>query len=320
MSPEMAPRLREMDILLGFDGSEHAQAAVDLLNTLPLSPESHLHLLAVMPPQRITHHERLAQALEMAAERLKTRFPYVQTQIKAGTPAESITNLAEEMSVDLIILGAKGLRATLGILLGGVVQQVVEYSRRPVLVVRTVPAPEQLLFRRALLVTDGSVFSQRAVDYLAGSSCSERPPGFGRAPCGLPLPADTEVHLMHVLPPLASPEISLRTWAVGPEALYPTLLPQAELEAIQKEEERLGQEILEQAVAQLKHSGIDPQRLHPVLRHGDAATEILAYAKQERINLIICGSRGLSQVTGWLLGSVSRKLVHYAECSVLIVK
>jgi nucleotide-binding universal stress UspA family protein len=25
-------------------------------------------------------------------------------------------------------------------------------------------------------------------------------------------------------------------------------------------------------------------------------------------------------VTSWLLGSVSRKLVHYANCSVLIVK
>ena len=36
--------------------------------------------------------------------------------------------------------------------------------------------------------------------------------------------------------------------------------------------------------------------------------------------MVVCGSRGLSAVSGWLLGSVSRKLVHYAGCSVLIVK
>jgi nucleotide-binding universal stress UspA family protein len=28
----------------------------------------------------------------------------------------------------------------------------------------------------------------------------------------------------------------------------------------------------------------------------------------------------LSQVQSWLVGSVSRKLVHYADCSVMLVK
>jgi nucleotide-binding universal stress UspA family protein len=53
---------------------------------------------------------------------------------------------------------------------------------------------------------------------------------------------------------------------------------------------------------------------------GDAATEIIQFARQHEIDLIVSGSRGLSPVTSWLLGSVSRKLVHYASCSVLIVK
>ena len=57
-----------------------------------------------------------------------------------------------------------------------------------------------------------------------------------------------------------------------------------------------------------------------MLVRGDAATEIIDYAKERKVDLIVAGSRGLSQVRGWLLGSVSRKLVHYAPCSVLIVK
>jgi nucleotide-binding universal stress UspA family protein len=48
--------------------------------------------------------------------------------------------------------------------------------------------------------------------------------------------------------------------------------------------------------------------------------EIIHYARSNAIDLIACGSRGLSPVASWLLGSVSRKLVHYANCSVLIVK
>ena len=57
-----------------------------------------------------------------------------------------------------------------------------------------------------------------------------------------------------------------------------------------------------------------------VLLKGDAATEIIEYSKGHDIDMIIAGSRGLSQVKSWLLGSVSRKLVHYAPCSVLLVK
>jgi nucleotide-binding universal stress UspA family protein len=57
-----------------------------------------------------------------------------------------------------------------------------------------------------------------------------------------------------------------------------------------------------------------------VLKRGDAATEIMEYVKQNQIDLIVAGSRGLSRMRSWLLGSVSRKLVHYSGCSVLIVR
>jgi nucleotide-binding universal stress UspA family protein len=82
-------------------------------------------------------------------------------------------------------------------------------------------------------------------------------------------------------------------------------------------EEEAGKILLQNAIESLKNLK------HPLrsdTRRGDAATEILEYAKTENIDLIICGSRGLSEFRGWLLGSVSRKLVHYADCSVLIVK
>lgn len=57
-----------------------------------------------------------------------------------------------------------------------------------------------------------------------------------------------------------------------------------------------------------------------VLLRGDAAAEIIEYAKTRQVDLIVAGSRGLGTIKGWLLGSVSRKLAHYAPCSVLIVR
>jgi nucleotide-binding universal stress UspA family protein len=67
----------------------------------------------------------------------------------------------------------------------------------------------------------------------------------------------------------------------------------------------------------LRSAGLEPG---PVLKQGDAASEIIEYVKDRAIDLVVAGSRGLSPMRAWLLGSVSRKLVHYASCSVLIVK
>jgi nucleotide-binding universal stress UspA family protein len=91
-----------------------------------------------------------------------------------------------------------------------------------------------------------------------------------------------------------------------------------ELLAKQVEEEELhGKVLLADTINELGDYGIEATG---VLLRGDAATEIIQYANQNQIGLIVAGSRGLSQMRRLLLGSLSRKLVHYAGCSVLIVK
>jgi nucleotide-binding universal stress UspA family protein len=216
-----------------------------------------------------------------------------------GYPAEQISEFAAKFVPDLIVLGAKGRRATLGILLGGVVQQIVEYAEDPVLVVR---APYERL-QRILLITDGSVHSQRASHYLGS----------------FPIPDLADVRVMHVLPPMPSPSLIARSWPVGSEAMAP--VPSYETEELltkqAEEEERHGKVLLDQTVMDLADFGIEATS---VLMRGDAATEIIEYANQNQIDLIVAGSRGLSQMRRLLLGSLSRKLVHYAGCSVLIVK
>lgn len=53
---------------------------------------------------------------------------------------------------------------------------------------------------------------------------------------------------------------------------------------------------------------------------GDAAKQILEFAKQENADCIVMGSRGLSDIKALLLGSVSQKVTYLAPCTCIAVK
>jgi nucleotide-binding universal stress UspA family protein len=60
--------------------------------------------------------------------------------------------------------------------------------------------------------------------------------------------------------------------------------------------------------------------LHRVLAHGPLARTIVRQAGRMKADLILIGSRGLSDIRGFLLGSLSRLVASIAPCPVLIVK
>jgi nucleotide-binding universal stress UspA family protein len=51
-----------------------------------------------------------------------------------------------------------------------------------------------------------------------------------------------------------------------------------------------------------------------------AADEIIRYAKEKGIDLIVVGTKGRSGMSKALLGSVASKVVTYSPCSVLVVR
>lgn len=61
-------------------------------------------------------------------------------------------------------------------------------------------------------------------------------------------------------------------------------------------------------------------KIRSVLAHGPIATTITREARRHKADLIVLGSRGLSDVQGYLLGSVSRKVAALARCPVLVIK
>jgi len=292
----MTPKQR-LNILLADDGSQHAQAAVEWLQNISLPPSSRILVFHAFHSGQIQFVSEFERSLERTKNQLSNLGYRVEAELQLGHAAEKILEIAAARTPDLIVLGAKGLRSTVSILLGGVAQHVVEYGCCPVLIVR---APYQG-FCRVLFVTDGSPASNSAARYLGK----------------FPLPADAHVSLMHVLPPMQTPVMMEPYYGGAWQTVYAVPRAPEEDEMLRKRETKLGEALLTRTRRLLRRYGFEATS---VLARGDAATEILEHARKNRIDLIVAGSRGLSQFKSLWLGSVSRKLVHYADSSVLIVK
>ena len=57
-----------------------------------------------------------------------------------------------------------------------------------------------------------------------------------------------------------------------------------------------------------------------VLLEGDPAEEIVAYAADAKVDVIVMGTHGRSGVERLLMGSVAERVLRDAHCSVLVVK
>ena len=284
----------QFKILLGDDRSDHALAALALLEDLPLASGTDVTVFRAFSPTQATDLVLMEDALNQTCNRLKKKGLVAHPELLLGVPTVKFLRHAEEQKPDLIIIGAKGLRATTGILVGGVAQQVVEYAPCPVLVVR---APYHGL-REIMVVTDGSASSQHALQFLSG----------------LPLPAGARLWVMHVLPP---PPMSMLFMQTPMGSAPVAMLDSDQVAAQAGKEQKDGQALLDDALAILQAAG---KPAKGILKRGDAATEIMAVVRQQNIDLLVTGSRGHSPIRSWVMGSVSRKLVHYSGCSVLVIR
>ncbi len=69
-------------------------------------------------------------------------------------------------------------------------------------------------------------------------------------------------------------------------------------------------------------SDVEVEKFHArlVTRHGAPFREIVSYAKDEQVDLIVMGTRGRGGMVGMILGSVAERVVRTAPCPVLIVR
>jgi nucleotide-binding universal stress UspA family protein len=79
----------------------------------------------------------------------------------------------------------------------------------------------------------------------------------------------------------------------------------------------VAESVLQRAARDVQSKGVEVQT-HA--RQGHPAEVIIDVANQEQADLIVVGSRGLTGIKRYLLGSVSSEVSHHAHCSVMIVR
>ncbi|WKB34996.1 universal stress protein [Terrilactibacillus sp. S3-3] len=143
---------------------------------------------------------------------------------------------------------------------------------------------------KILVPVDGSEPAERALDEAIDLAEGKGP--------------DTLVTLLYVSPsPIYFPYYSM----VGPS-----------LDADVKEvEEKQGNELLNSLVKKIE--GKTKAKLETKHLYGIAAQEIVNYADDTKVNMIVMGNRGMGAFGKVILGSVSSKVLHLAECPVVIV-
>ena len=280
---------RLLKILLADDGSLKMNPAVQMLADLPHGSDTTITALRVFTPLEGSEFARVETEVERTKSLLESRNLHFQSQIILGYPSETIHQYASENQPDLIVMGGKAAGRLDG-LLGNVASSVVHNGRWPVLIVRE---PYHGL-KRVLLVTDGSAASRHTCDYLGA----------------FPLPAETSIDILYVVTPVRA------TYPVEPAGLALPIITADEEARINAENSQHGQFLLEKTRQELGEA--NPVNL--VIKMGDPIEEIISYIKSEKIDLLVCGSRGTGNLTGWLLGSISRELVQQAPCSVMVVR
>jgi len=82
--------------------------------------------------------------------------------------------------------------------------------------------------------------------------------------------------------------------------------------------QKIGDRIAEKARQRLEEKGVGQVTTQVI--DGKPAENIIAAAEHENADLIVMGRRGLGDIAGLLMGSVSHKVTHLAECACLTVK
>jgi len=202
-------------------------------------------------------------------------------EVAVGGPFETLMRASAH--VDLVVLGRRGHGGLKGLLMGGIVNRMLRTCRRPVLVVKTpVPGP----YRRVLV----------PIDFTAPSDAAIRVAGRMRREPG--------VHVFHAID--SEREAVLRDADVPEHVIRETRLM----------EEGAINARMRRTVARL---GLDSTRMHYALAYGPPVRSTLRHARRLGADLIVAAKQGRSTLVGFLLGSVSSRVLCEASCDVLIV-
>ena len=236
-----------------------------------------------MPEQIMVH---MNQHLQQARAALAVDVDFVEAQVTAASAAHGILTYAEGQRIDLIVMGTHGRRGTRRLLLGSVAEEVARAAPCPVCTIglktkhRGVPR-----LHRFLVPVDFSDVSAQALR-LTGNLAAR----FGG-----------RIHVLHILEETRIPGVY-------------------ELEAAHVHAPEAKERARQRLVTWIEEVGVSgvPYSVHA--RFGYPARDIVDYAKNHHLDLIVMATHGRTGVRRMLLGSVAEKVIRTAASPVLCTR
>ena len=292
-----------MNVLVATDGSQYGQWALNWVAKLPLTKAPRVTALHVVDrawlrgpfrtrPEILRVDARSARTLKRAQEQLASLKLMGTVRKEQGAVAPTILKRAPKRD-GLLVVGSKGLDALDRFTLGSVSTKLIQYATCPVLVVKSEAVP----LRQITLATDGSPASAQAMEFVLTRLQPDRSTGKGKR---VPI----HVSVVHVIArrPLAPIDIG-------------TTIPWTKYRGLKVTE--VSQKLLEQSVQKLVKAGFTAE---PLCQSGNPAEQIMKVASKQQADLIVMGAQGLGAIDRFFLGSVSTRVVQYANCAVLVVR
>ena len=313
----------KMRILIGYDGSESANAALDDLQKAGLARDVEALIVSVgevvMPPSLLgspvvtapVTAQSMAVALELAdaqtaqslkeaielaesaGARVQSYFPDwdVRTVGLTGWPSTELIQKADESKSDLVVVGSQGRSALGRFILGSVSKKVVTDSLHSVRVARAAVENNRGNPPRVIIGVDGSPEAEHAV----------------RAVGMRVWPGESEVRIITVDDGTSPARISrvLPTAAAMIKGINETAFEAARM-------------MVEWGENELRAIGL---QVSVAVEKGDPQRVLIEEARKWNADSIFVGGRKFSgALERFRLGSVSTALVTKAHCSVEVVR
>lgn len=291
-------------ILVPLDGSELAERALSPATTLATPHSGKVILLSVtylqhmfveepegygflLPEDSLAQTRRELTAYLENLRRTRARPELnLLPRVLEGDVASCIVDTAASEDVDLIVMSTHGRSGFSRWMLGSVTERVLRQAPCPVLVIR-----ETKPFQHVLITLDGSELSEQALG--PGLEVARR---FG-----------SRVTLFQVEPS---------------EELAPQFV--AELESVEgslseKARDDFYLETYLQRVSRQFQPTMD-QEIEFASATGPVAPAILDFIESHDVDLVAMTTHGRSGLKRWVYGSVTEKVLHVADCGLLVVR
>ena len=291
-----------MKILLATDGSQYSELAAKFPRCLNLSFDDEITILHVVywipflydkesyfGAFKSIKEEIAPKVIDSVLTILKDVNAKISTAIIDGSPEQRIVDVATESNMDLIAMGARGIKGIKSFFIGSVTNSVALSASKPVFITKP-PGCHKLGNLKIIFATDGSDHS-----ISTGKLLSE-----------IPFPENTEITILNVTRPAfldipkLFPEINEKVIEIADRAKA--------IEVMNSER------IIEQAREYLRGRF---NNINVLSKEGDPSTEILETSEELKTDIIAVGCRGLRGIKG-MMGSVSRNILTHSRCSVLI--